>query len=264
MLYFCIRAVLTSSTETHSLRARVEEGEPPIVPTERHALIDFLKSIRFNRIESVLKFCDQLGYNVEGVYYALKKSQASADVIDAVLSYWSLRRQEPIPSWIKRELKPPSYEFDWRRTFGYGYNYDEQDERRYNKTEEEDKRLLFSVGREIGELKALLKNQQTVPQSDNSNTELILSLQNKVNELEQKLRDQQIQELRKEIDELKNRKTDALTEAVHELGKFLEGYVAVIKELISEGEGKGYTPPVERVGEPNIVSQLPPELVEED
>lgn len=92
-----------------------EEGAP-IIPTEKDTLKGFLTSIRFRNIDVVMKFCDELGYDVKSVYYTLKKSYASRDVIDAIISifYWSLRRGEPIPSDIKRELKPSDYEASFR------------------------------------------------------------------------------------------------------------------------------------------------------
>ena len=84
--------------------------EEPIIETEKDELRKFLEKIRFGRVDTVLAFTDQLGFDVEAVYYALRKAYAPKDVLDATISFWALRRGERIPEHIKRELKPPSYE----------------------------------------------------------------------------------------------------------------------------------------------------------
>ena len=51
--------------------------EKPVVTTDRDELISFLEDIKFRNIPTVLRFADESGYDLRGVYYALKKADAS-------------------------------------------------------------------------------------------------------------------------------------------------------------------------------------------
>jgi len=167
---------------------RRKEHEP-LIPTEKDALRSFLENIRFPKVDAVLSYCDELGYDVSSVYYALKKSGASRDVLDSVVSYWSLRRNEPIPPHIKRELKPPMYErpyldFEFNPYEGEGYTR----KSRYG---------------ELGELvESLTHLLNAINRQNNSNSETSY-LKAKIEKLEKQLEEQKYKTLEAKIDSLK-------------------------------------------------------------
>lgn len=118
------------------------EGEgQATLPTERDVLRDFLNKLRFNRTDAVLTYCDQLGYGVRDVFISLKKVAASKDVIDATVSFWSLRRGEPIPPDIRNELREPTL------TYASGYYDINEDDPRFRYLKDELAKAGYEVRR---------------------------------------------------------------------------------------------------------------------
>jgi len=117
----------------------------------------------------------------------------------------------------------------------------------------------------VAAVKALSEYERSknlgTPSDDGKVSAEIDALRTMVLELKEQLRKSEIDELKKEIQGLKTAKSDALTAAVQEAGKFLEGYTSIIAKAL-EVEDR---PPKDRekVGESTVAEQLPLEYVED-
>jgi DNA-binding transcriptional MerR regulator len=141
--------------------------------------------------------------------------------------------------------------YDWRRTFHYGGD-----------EEEEKPSKLSEMGTFLTGLANFVSKLQPQPQpSSNDNSQVIAELTKQINELREKLEEEKLEQLRKEVEELKSKKSDALTQAIVEVGEFLKGYTSIIAQALNVSISTA-TPPKEKVGEPSYFNEIPPEYLE--
>jgi len=127
------------------------------ITTERDLLRKILSLVNFTKTEAALELCDTYGYDVMSVYRALRELGAGLSVIRPTLSWWSAKRGEPLPEELLEELgmcftyTPPPV------GSRYGYSYPHRRRPRYENDVDDRDPTLFTIGRELGELKASLK-----------------------------------------------------------------------------------------------------------
>jgi len=63
-----------------------------------------LNEVGFKKADAVITLTERYGYNVLGIYAALKDCNANLSVIRYVLKAWASYNNEPIPDWILREI----------------------------------------------------------------------------------------------------------------------------------------------------------------
>jgi hypothetical protein len=87
------------------------KGTTPILSKEAETLADqltqILKDVRFDKAEAVLNLVESYGYNVLGIYAALKDSGARLSVIRYVIKRWASYNNEDVPEWMLREINTP-------------------------------------------------------------------------------------------------------------------------------------------------------------
>jgi hypothetical protein len=99
-------------------RAQGESGEsvdkpsrPDVnvgIPTESDFLRQILQDVKFSKIDAVVSLVDSYGYNVQGLYAALKDVSASLSIVRYVVKRWAAYRSENVPGWILREIEGTS------------------------------------------------------------------------------------------------------------------------------------------------------------
>jgi hypothetical protein len=92
---------------------REESKEPtaptPLQPSEtgltmQDQLRQYLNEVGFRKADAVITLVERYGYNVLGIYAALKDTNANLSVIRYVLKAWASYNNEPIPEWILKEI----------------------------------------------------------------------------------------------------------------------------------------------------------------
>jgi len=78
------------------------------IPTEGDFLRQILQDVKFPKIDAVVSLVDSYGYNVQGIYAALKDVSASLSIVRYAIKRWGAYRSENVPDWILREIEGTS------------------------------------------------------------------------------------------------------------------------------------------------------------
>lgn len=246
--------------------------EEVYIPTERDALFSFLKSLRFRRIEAVLKLCDVSGYTIRSIYSALRKVGASIPIINATISYWSAFTGEPVPRDIAKHLNPHMEEF--RRPI-YEDEIEELERRGYKVTKRGDKSEVAELLVGISELIKTFQQNQPMP-PPNNNDEILRQmfqriekleeankeLKEKLEQKEREILQKELEYLKQEIRELKNQ--NRVMSEIEFKDRRWQDFSSKIDRVLDwiEMLGTRYRSPPE-YGEEEGASELPVEIEEE-
>lgn len=184
------------------------------IPTESDFLRQILQDVKFSKIDAVVSLVDSYGYNVQGLYAALKDIAASLSIVRYVVKRWAAYRSEAIPGWILREIEGTSLV----RPHVASNDGDSQ-----TLTKEELSRLFDEK----------LKQQQDSnwrswvnEKLQNNDGGQVSKLEAEIEEMRKEFRDQQIHDLKSEIESLRRNASapDSVTQVVKS-----------VENLLSEG-----------------------------
>ena len=235
------------------------------ISTEADQLRKILSAVGYGKIDACIELCDAYGYDVVSVYRALRELGAGLSVIRPTLSWWSAKRNEPIPEEIAEELGMDTmFQRYSVRRHDYGY-------RRPRYEGELSHGSVADVVNAIGNLIQSLNQPQTPPSTSN---DMITALQSQITTLQEELRtlrsqleeerrralQNELEQLRKKVEELEKRPSDVESKKLDILDKRLGDIAEMLKTVINSSVVPVQPPKREESAESSKV-QLPPELL---
>ena len=257
-----------------------EEGEA-LVPDVQEQLLDFLSVFGLSRrnAKAVVEYLRSFGFdNLIKFNDALSDLGVSLSRRRLIIESWSNLRDLVVPRRLLRHLNIKPYHRPYQPSYGYEEPYDPYGGyRRPQRGEQES--VLFNVGRELGEVKALMKNSPA-PTAPTVNP-MIQNLQQQVETLRADLErerekrkeerlgriEKSIGDLRDEVKKGQSQTQDALVQAVRSTEAVVKEGIDIYKTYVKARFGMTEERPKrEKVkdeqGHPTIFDLVPEEYKE--